>query len=46
MFETMEYTTSNQRLKVPLKLLHINETSYTNKWMKQTYKYHIFLMKR
>ena len=42
MFETMEYTTSNQRLKVPLKLLHINETSYTNKWMKQTYKYHRF----
>ena len=42
MFETMEYTTSNQRLKVPLKLLHINETLYTDEWMKQTYKYHHF----
>ena len=38
----MEYTTSNQRLKVPLKLLHINETLYTDEWMKLTYKYHHF----
>ena len=45
MFETMEYTTSNQRLKVPLKLIHINETLYTDEWIKQTYKYHHFFDK-
>ena len=42
MSKTTEYTTSNQRLKVSLKLLHIIETLYTDAWMKQTYKYHHF----
>lgn len=43
MFESSSgYANSNQRLKVPLKLLHINETLYTDEWMKATYKYHHF----
>ena len=39
---TSGYAMSNQRLKVPLKLLHINETSYTDEWAKDNYKYHHF----
>lgn len=43
MFESSKgYTTSNQRLKVPLNLLHVNETLYTDTWSKNTYKYHHF----
>jgi len=30
-------------LKVPKKLLHINKTAYTDKWVKETYSYfHLF----
>ena len=30
-------------LKVPVKLLHVNETQYTTKWSQQTYSYyHMF----
>ena len=38
---TIEMSVSS--LKVPKKLLHINETAYTDKWVKETYSYfHLF----
>ena len=43
MFNVAGYTTSNQQLKLPLKLLPINKTSYTDKWAESTFKYdHLF----
>ena len=34
---------STNALKVPVKLLHVNETQYTTKWSQQTYSYyHMF----
>ena len=35
--------TLTNALKVPVKLLHVNETQYTTKWSQQTYSYyHMF----